>query len=164
MACPRLLRDLACCLLALAAPAALAGDATSRFDCRVTGTQSLAGLAPGGGPAQLTQFTCRGPGGLLDGVRATGTSIWSGQQRDGLLLGSLVVATKAGSTVVYEVTQVTRHPRLAGANFADWAGRGTGIYKLATGDAIALAGRTFHSAAKSAGPGAFTIETIVEDD
>ena len=164
MARARLLRDLACCLPALAAAASYASDATSRFDCHVTGTEALPGLASAGGVAELTRFTCRVRGGLLDGFLATGTNIWDGQQRDGLLLGSLVVARKDTAVVVYELTRVTRHAKPRGADVRSWEGRGTGIYRLATGHAIALAGKTFRSVARSAGPGAFTIDTIVEGD
>lgn len=168
MASLRLLRDAACALPALAAAAALASEPASRFDCRVTGTELLPGLASAGGVAELTRFSCRVRGGLLDGFEATGTNIWDGEQRHGLLLGSLVVAHKEGSVVVYEVTRVTRaaRPRGAGAGAGPvgWEGRGTGIYRLATGPAVALAGRTFHSIARSAGPGAFTLETVVEAD
>jgi hypothetical protein len=162
MAPPRLLRHLACALPALAAGAALADEPTSRFDCRVTGSESLPGLASTGGVAKLTRFTCRVRGGVLDGFQATGTNIWDGEQRLGVLLGSLVVARKDTAVVVYELTRVTRDgPR--GADDRSWEGRGTGIYRLATGPAVALAGRTFRSVARSAGPGAFTIETVVED-
>lgn len=164
MAPPRLLRDLTGGLLSLAAAAALAGEPPSRFDCRVTDTESLPGLASVGGVAELMRFTCRVRGGLLDGFQATGTNIWDGEQRHGLLLGSLVVARKEGSVVVYEVTRVTRDARPHGVEGGGWEGRGTGIYRLATGPAVALAGRTFRSIARSAGPGAFTIETVVEDD
>lgn len=162
MARTRLLRNLACCLPMLAAGAAFASDGTSRFNCQVTDTESLARLGSDGGPAQLTRFTCRVRGGLLDGFVATGTNIWDGQQRDGALLGSLVVARKDGSVVVYEITRVTRAAKPPGADAGSWEGQGTGVYKLGTGVAVALAGRTFRSVARSAGPGAFTIETVVE--
>lgn len=164
MAPPRLLRHLACALPALAAAAAWAGEPTSRFDCRVTASESLPGLASAGGVAELTRFTCHVRGGVLDGFQATGTNIWDGEQRLGLLLGSLVVASREGSVVVYELTRVTRAARPRGAEAGGWEGRGSGIYRLATGPAVALAGRTFHSIARSAGPGAFTIETVVEAD
>lgn len=163
MASPRALHVLAV-LLALAAAPALASEAPSRFHCQVTGTETLAGLAPDGGAAELSRFTCRVKGGPLDGFVATGTNLWGGRLRDGLLLGSLVVARKAQSIVVYEVQEVTRRARPPGADVRSWEGQGTGVYKLATGVAARLAGKSFRSIARSAGPGAFTIETVVEDD
>lgn len=151
-----LLRTFACAL-ALAASAAGASGA-SHFTCHVTGTELVERLAPDGGPAELSRFTCQVRGGLLDGFVASGTNIWSGGQQRGLLLGSLVVARKGNSAVVYEVRQVTRErPGPAGG----WQGRGIGVYKLASGAAAPLAGKTFHSVARSAGAGAFTIETVV---
>lgn len=163
MARPRALHVLAF-LLPLAAAPVLASEAASRFHCQVTGTETLAGLAPDGGTAELSRFTCRVKGGPLDGFVATGTNLWGGRLRDGLLLGSLVVARKAHSIVVYEVQEVTRRARPPGADARSWEGQGTGVYKLATGVAAHLTGKSFHSIARSAGPGAFTIETVVEDD
>ncbi len=163
MACPRLLRLLACVLPALAGGAFAREDA-SRFDCHVTDIEPLAHLASGGGTAELARFTCRVRGGLLDGFVATGTSIWDGQQRDGGLLGSLVVARKDSAVVVYELTRVSRNARPPGADPRSWEGRGSGIYRLATGTATGLAGKTFHSVSRSSGPGSFTIETVVDDD
>lgn len=162
MARPRLLRDLACGLLPLAAAAAFASEPASRFDCRVTGTETLPGLAPDGRGAEVSRFTCRVHGGPLDGFVATGTNIWGGPLRDGLLLGSLVVARKANSVVVYEVQEVKRRARAPGADVQCWEGQGTGVYKLATGVAAHLAGKSFHSVARSAGAGRFTIDTVVD--
>jgi len=160
MARPRALHVLAV-LVPLAGAPALASEAASRFHCQVTGIERLAAMAPDGGAAELSRFTCRVKGGPLDGFVATGTNLWGGRLRDGLLLGSLVVARKAHSVVVYEVQQVTRRARAPGSDARSWEGQGTGVYKLATGAVAHLAGKSFHSIARSAGPGAFTIETVV---
>lgn len=163
MARPRLLPTLARLLLVLPAVASPAGPEQSHFECRVTDIESLAGLAPLSAAAELTRFTCRVRGGLLDGFVATGTNIWDGKMQDGVLLGSLVVARKAGSVVVYEVTQVTRLAQPDDAADGQWEGRGAGVYKLGTGSAAALAGKSFRSVARSTGAGTFTIDTTVDD-
>jgi len=163
MAPPSLLRALAWLLLPAAADASFASEPSSHFDCRVTEVEAMPRLGPQGKSAELTRFTCQVRGGLLDGFVATGTNIWGGKQQDGQLLGSMVVARKANSVVVYEVRQVTRQPRPRGAAGRDWEGRGSGVYKLATGTAAPLAGRSFRSVARSAGPRAFTIDTVASD-
>jgi hypothetical protein len=44
-----------------------------------------------------------------------------------------------------------------------WEGTGRGTYKLATGTAAALAGRSFRTVAHPQGPGRFSIDTIVDE-
>ena len=156
-------RSAALLALALVAPAALAGGSTSHFTCRVTSTSRLDRLGSEGQPAELSQFTCRVRGGLLDGFVATGTNIWEPAPASAVLIGSLVVARKAEAAVVYEVQQATRRLAAADGQARRWHGAGRGTYKLATGSAAALAGKSFHSVARDDGPGAFTIDaTVIE--
>lgn len=149
--------------LAVAAPATLAGGATSHFMCRVTSTSRLDHLGREGQPAELSQFTCRVRGGLLDGFVATGTNIWEPAKTSAVLIGSIVVARKAEATVVYEVEQATRRLASADGRARGWEGAGRGTYKLATGSAAALAGKSFHSVARYERPGAFTIDATVNE-
>lgn len=158
----RLLRTVAWLLLPVAADAGCGEDLRFHYDCRVVEVEAAPRLAPEGKPAEIMRFTCAVRGGLLDGFVATGTNIWDGQLRDGRLLGSMVVASKGDSMLVYEVQEVTRKPVPRG-NGERWEGGGSGVYKLATGVAAPLAGRSFHSVARSAGPGAFTLDIVVDD-
>lgn len=147
----------------LAAPAAVAASSTSHFDCRVTSVAQLDHLGRTGQPAELAQFTCRVRGGLLDGFVATGTNIWEPAPGGAVLIGSIVVARRADSAVVYEVEQASRKLADRDNPKGRWQGTGRGVYKLATGVAAPLAGKTFHSVARYEGPGAFTIESVVAD-
>jgi hypothetical protein len=156
-------RSAALLALALAAPVALAGSVTSHFTCRVTNTSRLDHLGRDGQPAELSQFTCRVRGGLLDGFIATGTNIWEPGKSRAVLIGSIVVARKAQAAVVYEVQQATRTLTGAEGPAARWEGVGRGTYKLATGSAAALAGKSFRSVARDDGPGAFTIDATITE-
>jgi hypothetical protein len=148
--------------IALAAPCAAGASTASHFDCRVTGTAALERLGREGQTVELSQFTCRITGGILDGFVAAGTNIWEpGADSAATLLGSIVVAHKAGSVVVYEVEQATR--KGAGPDGKARAGSGHGHYKLATGTAAALAGHAFRTVARREGPDRFSIDAIVED-
>lgn len=149
--------------LALAAgvalPAIAAANTHSHFDCRVTSATRLDHLGREGQQAELSRFTCLVHGGLLDGFVASGTNIWEpGRQRD-VLLGSIVVAHKAAATVVYEVQQATR----SATDGAGRGGMGRGMYRLATGSAAPLAGRSFRSVAHSVGADAFTLEIFLDE-
>lgn len=149
--------------LAVVAPAALAGGVTSHFTCRVTAVSQLDRLGHDGQPAELSQFTCQVRGGLLDGFVATGTNIWEPGRDSAVLIGSIVVARKGDAAVVYEVQQATR--KLVRPQDPDhgWEGTGHGLYKLATGTAAPLAGKSFRSVARRQGAGAFSIDaTLVE--
>lgn len=147
----------------LAAPAGVAAASTSYFDCRVTSVAQLDHLGRAGQPAELSQFTCRVRGGLLDGFVATGTNIWEPSTDGDVLVGSIVVARRGDSTVVYEVEQASRRPAAGEHRGGVRQGTGRGTYKLATGAAAPLAGKSFHSIARSDGPGAFTIEAVIND-
>jgi hypothetical protein len=148
--------------LACTAPLAQAGR-TSHFTCVVTGVRQLEHLGRDGQSAELSQFTCSVRGGLLDGFVAAGTNIWEPGKNSAVLIGSIVVARKADAAVVYEVLQATRKRVPPDGRAGSWEGGGRGLYKLATGTAAPLAGKSFRSVAHNDGPRAFTIDaTVIE--
>lgn len=150
-------------LVALAAPLPAAAQMQHHYDCRVTGTSEVDHLGREGQTAELTHFMCDITGGLLNGFVATGTNILEPRQGGARLVGSMVVAQKAGSTVVYEVSEGTRRFKKSKGRVVGWESTGKGTFKTATGTAAALAGRSFSSVVKSGDPGRFTIEVIVGD-
>lgn len=151
-------------LVALGAPRSTAAGARYHSDCRVVDTTKLAHFGNEGQPAEMTHFTCRITGGLLDGFVVTGTNIWEPDAGGGrTLLGSLAFARKAGSTVVYEVNQGARKVQTSTGSSVSWESTSLGSYRLATGLAATLAGKTFSSVARSTGPGTFTIDNTIND-
>lgn len=133
-------------------------------DCRVIETAKLDHFGNQGQTAEVTHFKCRLTGGLLDGFEATGTNIWEPDKRGGrTLLGSLAIAQKGESTIVYEVDQGTRKRRTIKGRSVGWESTSLGWYRLATGSAASLAGKSFNSVARYTGPGTFTIDNTVND-
>ena len=146
-----------------AMPALAAANARSHFDCRVTSSTRLEHLGREGQPAELSEFICRVTGGLLDGFVATGTNIWEYGKDHDELIGSIVIVRKADSAVVYEVQHATRRMPPPQRRGAPREGTGYGLFKMATGSAAALAGKSFRSVARAGAAGTFTVDTVVGD-
>lgn len=143
--------------LALALPCAAVADMRYRYECRVTGTDQLPRLGSNDKPLEVSHFTCRISGGLLDGFVATGTNILERVAGGGRLVGSIVVAQKGSSTLVYEVSEGSRRSN----GLSGWESTGSGVYRSGTGAAAALVGRSFRSTARSHGPALFAIDVVV---
>jgi hypothetical protein len=150
-------------VFALWGPLCAAAEMLYHYDCRVTGTGHIAGLGAKGQAAELSHFTCRITGGLLHGFVATGTNILDPHKGGGRLLGSIVVAQKAGSALVYEVSEGTRRAKTIKGRVVGWESTGAGVYKSATGSAAPLEGKSFNSVVRSRSPGLFTIDVVVSD-
>lgn len=144
-------------LAALALPWAAAADMRYHYECRVTGTGQLPRLGPNDKPLEVSHFTCRISGGLLEGFVATGTNILERVAGGGRLVGSIVVAQKGSSTLVYEVSEGSRRSN----GRSGWESTGSGVYRSGTGAAAALVGRSFRSTARSHGPALFAIDVVV---
>jgi hypothetical protein len=147
-------------LAALSAPLPAAAQMKFHYDCRVTGRSHLDRIATRHEP-EVSDFTCAIKGGLLDGFVATGTNIMDFREGAGRLVGSIIVAQKAGSIVVYEISEGSRHVRTMKDGVPRWEGNAFGMYKLATGAAAPLAGKSFNAVARSGEPGLFTIDVVV---
>jgi len=162
ISCIRALAPIALAALT-AMPALAAANTRSHFDCRVTGSTRLDRLGRNGQPAELSEFTCRVSGGLLDGFVANGTNIWEQGEDHDELLGSIVIVRKGDAAVVYEVQHATRRTPDPQRRGASREGTGYGLFKMATGSAAPLAGRSFRSVARSGAGGTFTVDTVVGD-
>lgn len=140
--------------VAYAAPAC--SGAPSRFDCTVTSVERLQGLGRDGQDAELSHFSCRVAGGLLNGFAASGTNVWDAAGER--LLASLLVAHKGTSSVVWEFQSgeriFGREPDARGR----WHVSARGTYKRATGSAAPLTGRLSTAVWRSGDVGAFTID------
>lgn len=151
-------------LAALCTSPVAADEIKYRSDCQVTDTTRLEKLGRDGRAAHLSHFTCHITGGPLDGSVVTGTNIWDmGDEGGGALLGSIAVAQKTGSSVMYEVHDVTRSLKFSNGRAVGWEATSWGIYKAASGSAAPLAGKTFSSVARFTSPRTFTIENTIND-
>lgn len=131
-------------------------------ECRIMDGTHLKHFGGKGQPAELSHFTCRISGGPLDGFVVNGTNIWELDTAQATLIGSLAVAQKATSTLVYEVQHVVRKEQVVRGRVIGRQGISHGIFKAGTGSALPLVGKTFTSVARQSGPGRFSIDTIVD--
>lgn len=151
-------------LAALGMSPVAADEVKYHSDCQVTDTTRLEKLGREGQDAHLSHFICHITGGPLDGSVVTGTNIWDmGDEGGRALLGSIAVAQKPGSSVMYEVHDVTRSPKYSNGHVVGWETTSWGIYKAASGSAAPLAGKTFSSVARFTSPRTFTIENTIND-
>jgi hypothetical protein len=148
-------------LAALGASACLAAEGRFHYDCHVTGTEQLARLRPEDRAREMSHFTCRISGGLLDGFIATGTNILESQPGGAKLVASIVVARKEESLLAYEVSEGTRRLKKIKDRVVGWESTGTGVYRSAIGSVAPLAGRSFKAVVNSGVPGLFTIDVVV---
>ena len=155
---------LAVVLAALCTTPVAADEVKYHSDCQVIDTTRLEKFGRDGQAAQLSHFTCQITGGPLDGFVVTGTNIWDMDDGGtGALLGSIAVAQKAGSTVMYEVRDVTRSLKFTNGRVVGWEATSWGLYEAASGTAKPLVGKTFSSVARFTSPKTFTIENTIND-
>lgn len=111
---------------------------------------------------RVNSYSCRVSGGALDGFVATATNIWEFERGAARLLAATGVLRKPGAAVVYQ-GEGSQELIVAHGKPMGWTSAGTGVFKLATGSAAALAGKSFTFAARPEGTSVFTIETAVRD-
>jgi hypothetical protein len=153
---------LACALGASVAPLATVAQTRYHSDCRVIGEMNLEHFGREGQPAELSHFTCRISGGPLDGFVVNGTNIWELRGGQGSLIGSMAIAQKASSILVYEIQDVVRKQQTDQGRVIGRQGASHGIFKAGTGSAVSLVGKTFSSVARRTAPGRFSIDSVVD--
>lgn len=146
-------------LLALLLP--LSATAQS-WDCNTVGAAPLEQLDGEGHAVQVTQYTCRVTGGALDGFVTTATNIWEFHKTSGKLLASSGIMRKPGAMLVFQADGMQELIMVDGRP-GGWESVGTGVYKLATGTAAALAGRRFTFVARPSAAGTFSVEFRLRD-
>jgi hypothetical protein len=143
---------------------AAVAEPTYRSTCRVAAASRLGNARLDGKTAEVTHFSCKIRGGPLDGFVVTGTNIWSpeanGRQK---LLGSIAIAQKAGSSVLYEVYEASRSTQFRNGVAVGWESSSWGRFLTGTGSAAGLSGKTFTSTVRSTVPGGFTSDTWISE-
>jgi hypothetical protein len=110
----------------------------------------------------VSSYSCRVEGGPLDGGVLTGASIFEWDKTNGLGLSGDGVGRKAGAALVYQLSTFKNTLSVADGKVTGFLATGRGTYKLATGGASSLSGRSFTYTARPAGSGQFTIDVNVE--
>ena len=155
------MRALVVSLAIVAAWAPLPAAAMGYFECSVVESIQLAPERPDH-KDYLTHYTCRVTGGQLDGFAVSVSSRWETNGDEGKLLGSLGIARKGNTTVVYETAEgVIRNLRFANGRATGWDSTATAKVKGATGSAAHLSGKTFVMQGRLIAPGTFTMDAVL---
>jgi hypothetical protein len=141
-----------------------AGVSGQQITFKSTCTQA-SGLA---GPEQLRDkdgqsfsvggATCRVVGGPLDGAITTSQTIWHYPSRGiGKMVVNAGVTRGAAAQAVWVATEATITLQPGG-----FVGEGKGVYRVASGAASMLEGRSFHFKFRSTAPGQYDHETVMD--
>lgn len=144
-------------------PAAAQVSPGSKGLCNAVGSAHMEPLRDREGHSLSVQtFTCRVEGGPMNGAVLTGTNTYEWDKGVAVgLSGSMIARSGTGTYVAvfrdFGVTLTTVDGRVTG-----WVAKTTGTYRLATGAAAALNGKTFSTVAKPTGAGQFLLEITDE--
>ena len=145
------------------APAHAQTPIAYKCHCHTAGTAPQEALGDREGHAvSAGSYTCRVEGGPLDGGVLTGTNIYEWDKASAVGLSGNGVGRKPGATLVYQLGEFKNALTMADGKVTGFLATGSGTYKLATGTAASLAGKSFSYSARPAGPGQFTIDVKVE--
>ena len=134
-----------------------------RCVCQDIGTSPREPLGDREGHAvSVTSYTCRVEGGPLDGGVLTGTTIYEWDKTNAIGLSANGVGRKAGATLVYQLSEFKNALTLVDGRVTGFLGSGQGTYKMATGSAASLAGKTFSYVVRPTGSSQFAIDVKVE--
>jgi len=110
----------------------------------------------------VSPYTCRLEGGPLDGGVLTGVSIYEWDKANAVGLSGNGVGRKAGASWVYQLGEFKNALTMADGKVTGFLATGQGTYKMATGTAASLAGKTFSYTARPSGTGQFVIDGKIE--
>jgi hypothetical protein len=136
---------------------------TFRCLCQNTDPSPLEPLGDWEGHAlSVASYTCRVEGGPLDGGDLTGTIIYEWDKTNAVGLSANGVGRKAGAALVYQLGEFKNALTLVDGKVTGFLGSGQGTFKLATGSAASLVGKTFSYVVRPAASSQFTLEVKVE--
>jgi len=110
----------------------------------------------------VAPYSCVSQGGVLDGAVMSGTNIWELDKGAGLTVTGNGVVRKPGTLVLYTVTEGSYTLTMADGKVTGFSGIAKGVYKLTSGAAAHLAGKSFTARFRSIERGQFVIDTTVD--
>jgi hypothetical protein len=136
---------------------------TFRFLCQSVGIGPQEALGDREGHnLSVTNYSCRVEGGPLEGGLVTGNTIYEWDKINGTGLAGNGVVRKPGATAVFQLADFKNTLTVADSKVTGFLATGHGTYKLATGSATSLAGKTFSYTSRPNGPGQFVVDIKVE--
>jgi hypothetical protein len=136
---------------------------TFRFLCQSFGIGPQEALGDREGHnLSVTNYSCRVEGGPLEGGLVTGNTIYEWDKINGTGLAGNGVVRKPGATAVFQLADFKNTLTMADSKVTGFLATGHGTYKLATGSASSLVGKTFSYTSRPNGPGQFVVDIRVE--
>lgn len=131
--------------------------------CQNSGTSPLEPIGDRDGHSiSVIQQSCRIEGGPMDAAILTGTIVYEWDKANGTGLAGQAIARKGGAAVVLQLGDFKNTLTMTDGKVTGFLGTGQGTYKLATGAAAVLAGKTFIYIARPSAPGQYVIDFKVE--
>jgi|OpeIllAssembly_1097287.scaffolds.fasta_scaffold169590_1 hypothetical protein len=136
---------------------------TYRYLCQSIGTGPQEPLGDRDGHnISVYSYSCRVEGGPLDGGVVTGNAIYEWNQTIAAGLTGNGVVRKPGAVAVFELSDFKNALTVVDGKVTGFSAAGHGTYKLATGTAVSLAGRTYTYTGRPNGPGQFAVDIKVD--
>jgi hypothetical protein len=148
--------------LAAVVPGAIAEENTSTWTCQIVGSGAREPLGDREGHAiSVSDYSCYIESGPFAGGDVTGTNVWEWDKTNAVLVTGQSISRKAGSVAVYEGSEGKVALTMADGKVTGSTGSGRGTYRLVTGSAAALTGKSVTWTSKSE-PGRIKVEVKVE--
>jgi hypothetical protein len=149
--------------LAALMPAAIAEEiTTSTWTCQIVGSGAREPLGDREGHAiAVSDYSCYIESGPFAGGDVTATNVWEWDKTNAVLVTGQSISRKAGSVAVYEGSEGKLALTMADGKVTGSTGSGRGTYRLVTGSAASLTGKSVTWTSKSE-PGRIKVEVKVE--
>jgi len=132
---------------------------TYRYLCQSVGTGPQEPLGDRDGHSvSVYSYSCRVEGGPLDGGVVTGSAIYEWDKTKAVGLTGNGVVRRPGAMAVFQLSDFTNALTVVDGKVTGFLAAGHGTYKLATGAAAPLGGRTYTYTGRPNGPGQFTVD------
>jgi hypothetical protein len=136
---------------------------TYRYLCQSIGTGPQEPLGDRDGHnISVYSYSCRVEGGPLDGGVVTGNAIYEWDKTNAVGLTGNGVVRKPGAAAVFQLSDFKNALTVVDGKVTGFLAAGHGTYKLATGTAAPLAGKTYTYTGRPNGPGQFAVDIKVD--
>jgi hypothetical protein len=150
-------------LYALSAAAFAQSGTSFKSTCTSVGNSPPEQLAGREGQSiSIGTYVCTAEGGPMQGATMTGTSVWHFSSGAAKGVSGTGVARAPGGLAVYEHTGATMKFLMNGNQVVGFEGDGKGTWRVASGSASALEGKTYTFTFKSTAPGRFDVDTKID--
>jgi hypothetical protein len=149
--------------LAAAAPSAVAQDNTFTISCQNIGGGAAEPLGDRPDHSVLvSDYSCRADSGPLKGGVWTGNTIFEFDGPNAVVVSGNGVVRAPGATVVYQEASGKLALTMTDGKVTGFAASGQGSFRMATGSAASLAGKSYTFASKPTGQGQFAVDVTVQ--